>query len=296
MKALSLVVLIMFLGVIVGAVIFESSAVMKNFDRNRSDFREREKTRELLDAMVHSFGNLVDTDADYDENSILESIRSLYAAYNLTIRDISSGCNLNFLPDDVLSDPAMAGFLFTGGNADEFIRFRRYCGFVTEISEWQSFLKEEALNAVVCNGWFSALHVDSETGRMLAASYGKTGEELYPLMNDFPLINVNTMDTSLIAPLISRRSWRINGAAAKATALKNRLESGPVTEGELTSLLGLAENHEIYKYLGVRTAFWKLSFKNGRYKMDAIVAAIPEKGVKTILHYSLIEGRLSREA
>ena len=295
MKALSLVILIIFLGVVAGAAIFESTAVMKNFDRSRSDFSEREKMKELLDAIVHSFENLLSADADYEENSLLESIRSMYAAYNLTVKDISSGCNLNFLPDDVLTDPAISGFLFTGGNADDFLRFRRYRGFVTEISEWQRFLKEEALTAVVCNGWFSTLHGDSDTGRMLAASYGRSGEELYPLINDFPLVNVNIMDPSLIIPMISLRSWNINGAAAKAAALKNRLQSGPITEGDLRSLLGLAENHEIYKYLGVRTTFWKLSFKNGRYRMDAVIAAIPEQSTRTILHYSLIEGRLSRE-
>lgn len=296
MKVLSLVILIMFFGAIAGGTILESSALMKNFNRSCSDFVEREKMKELLDSIVSSFETLVDVGIDYQENPVLESICIKYAAYNLTIEDISSGCNLNFLPDADLSDPAMAGFLFAGGNAEEFLRFRRYRGFITEISEIQNFVKEESLNAVVCNGWFSALHVDSETGRMLIASYGQSGEELYPLVNDFPLINVNTADASLFVPLISRRSWRIGDAAAKATALKNRLQSGPVTEGELRSLLGLAENHEIYKYLGVRTSFWKLSFKNGFYRMNAVIAAIPERRSKTILYYSLIEGRLSRES
>ena len=294
MKALSLVILLIFLGVIAGGTILESSAVMKNFDRSRSDFREREKMKELLDMIVRDFDYLINTDADYEHHPVLESIRSEYTAYSLTIKDISSGCNLNFLPDSDLSDSVMASFLFAEGNADEFIRFRRYNGFVTDIFEWQRFLKEEALSAVVCYGWFSSLHNDAEIERMLSASYGRSGEELYPLMNDMPLINVNTMDTSIIAPLLSRRSWNINGAATKAAALKSRLEHGPITQRELQTLLELAENHDVFRYLGVRTAFWSIFFHNGRYVMNAIIAAIPERGGKEILRYSIIEGRLSR--
>ena len=294
MKALSLVMLLIFFGVIAGGTILENAAVMKFFDRSRFDFREREIMRDMLDELVRTFNELVFLDADDEQNPVLENIRNRYAVYNLSIKDVSSGFNLNFLPDADLSDPGIAEFLFANGNAEGFLRFRRYQGFVTEKVAWSSFLKEESMGSVVCYGWFSTLHKEAETCRMLAAVFGKTGEDLYPIMNDLPLINVNTMDTALIAPLISRRSWRINNAVAKATAIKNRLEQGSLTEGELRSLLDLAENHEVFRYLGVKTAFWSLSFKKGRYRMDAVLAAIPERGTRTIMHYTLIEGRLSR--
>ena len=294
MKALSLVMLLMFFGILAGGTILESMTVAKLFDRSRSDFRERETMKDLLEVIVRGFDEMADMDADYEQSPALERIRSEYAAYNLTIKDISSGCNLNFLPDAVLSEPALANFLFAGGSGERFLGFRRNQGFVTEVSAWKSFLKEEALKAVVCYGWFSPVHADSETGRMLAASYGRSGEELYPVMNDLPLINVNAVDADLLSPLLSNRSWRISNAAAKAAMLKNRLEHGPVTEGELRSLLGAAENHEIYRFLGVKTAFWRISFKKDRYQMDAVIAAVPERGSRIIDKYVLIEGRLSR--
>ena len=295
MKALSLVILLISLGVVAGGAMLESTAVTKLFDRSRSDFRERETMKELLDELVSSFNELVDIDVDDYRNPALENISSRYAAYNLTIRDISSGCNLNFLPDADLSESGLESFLFAGGSAEAFLRFRRDRGFVTDVSELKHFFKEEALGAVVCYGWFSTLHSEAETNRMLAASYGRTGDALYPIMNDLPLINVNTMDTALLATLLSRSSWRIANAAAKAAALKNRLEHGSVTEGELRSVLGVAENHEVFRYLGVRTAFWLLSYKKGFYKMEAIIAAIPERGSRNIERYVLIEGKLSRE-
>jgi hypothetical protein len=286
--------LLMFLGVLAGGPILENATITKFFDRSRSDFRERETMKELLDVLVHRFDVLIALDADDEQNPALENIRSGYGAYNLTIRDISSGCNLNFLPDSILSESSLSDFLFVGGNAEGFLNFRRYRGFITEISAWKPFLKEEAMGSVVCYGWLLTVHADSETGRMLAASFGRSGDQLFPLANDLPLVNVNTVDTALLAPLLSCRSWQIPGVSAKAAALKSRLEQGPVNEGELRTLLGLGESHEIFRYLGVRTTFWGLSFKNGHYRMDAVIAAVPERGSKTIDHYILIEGKLSR--
>jgi hypothetical protein len=284
----------MFMVVLAGGTVLESTAVMKYLDRSRSDFRERESMKRLLDEMVGRFEDLIVMDVDDEQNQVLENIRHEYSSYGLTIKDISSGCNLNFFPDTVLSDTSLADFLFAS-NADGFLQFRRNHGFVRDSSVWKTFLKEEALNSVVCYGWFSPAHADSETGRMLAASLGRQGEGLYPVMNDMPLININTIDTALLGPLLSSRFLGIDNAAVKATALKNRLEYGPVTERELQSMLGLRETHEVYQYLGVRTTFWALSFKNEQYRMDAVIAAVPERGSRIIERYILIEGIVSRE-
>lgn len=295
MKAISLVILLMTFGVIAGGTMLESSALVKHFDTSRRDFREREETRDILDAIVGRFAYLAALDADDEGEPVLEAIRRDYTAYNLMIEDISSGCNLNFLPDADLADTAMASFLFAGESADAFLSFRRRNGFVTGKAEWKPFLKDEAWEAVVCKGWFSVLHGDSETGRMLAASYGRSGEALYPLMNMLPLINVNTADPAIFAPLLSRRSWRISGAAAKAAALKERVTEGAIDSGDLRSILSLPESHDLYRYLGVRTAFWGLSFRNGPYRLDAVIAAIPERESDLIERYTIIEGRLHRE-
>ena len=295
MKAVSLVLVLIFFGIIASAAILETAAVMKLFDGNREDFRERETIKAVLDEIVHSFNDLVALDADYEQNPVLESIRYRYAEYDLIISDISSGFNLNFLPDIELNERGIAAFLFATGNAESFLGFRRSRGFVTDIAQWSAFLKEEALEAVVCYGWFSSHHKNTNTGRMVAISYGSTVEELFPLINDLPLINVNSVNTVILAPLLLRPSWRISNAAARVTALTNRLEQGPVTEAELQSLLRLQDNHDIFRYLGVRTTFWGLSFKKDRYRMDAVIAAVPEKGSKNIDYYTLIEGKLSRE-
>ena len=294
MKVLSLVTMLVFINVIAGGTILETLTVMKYFERNHSDYQEREAMKEVLDSIVKKFDDLVTLDIDDELSPVLDSIRNKYTCYNLVIKDISSGCNLNFLPGSVLSEPSLANFLFADGNAERFLRFRANRGFDTDIIAWEPFLKEEALAAVVCYGWFSTLHKDNETGQKLAAAYGCSEDGSFPIMNDMPLININTMDPALIAPLLSLRSWRIPGAAAKATALKNRLEQGPVSEKELMAFLALRENHEIFRYLGVRTSFWALSFKNNHYQMDAIIAAVPEHGGKSVTRYVLIEGRLSR--
>jgi hypothetical protein len=284
----------MFMVVLAGGTMLKSTAVMKYYNRNCSDFRERETMKTLLDVLVRRFDDLKYLDADSNRNPVMETICSGYEKYALSVKDVSSGCNLNFLPNADLADPAIAEFLFTAGNAEEFLRFRRANGFVTDVTLWKQFLKEESLGAAVCYGWFSFMHFDSETGRMLAAYMGSSEDGLYPMVNDLPLINVNTMDPKLLAPLLSRRSWQIANAAAKAASLKERLEKGTITEAELKSILALPENHAAYRFLGVKTTFWALSFRKGKYRMDAVIAGVPGQDSRTIEHYILIEGKLSR--
>jgi hypothetical protein len=298
MKSFSAAVMVIFLGMLAGGAMLPAAAVMKYVDRDKADFREREGMGDLLDGMVRRFEELAAEESDGRDHPVLEEIRSDYAAYGLSIKDISSGLNLNFLPDADLSDPAMAAFLFSGGNAGAFLSRRKITGFEQSMEGWKTFLTEEGFSAAVCYGWFSTAHIGQET--FVRLSSGREEGELFPLVNDLALINVNTADPSLFAPLLSRASWRIPQAARKAEALVKRLEGGRVSAGELRSLLGLSGEHELFRYLGVKTAFWALRFEKGKYVMDAVVAAVPGavrgEGSRGIVErYRLIEGRLHRD-
>jgi hypothetical protein len=288
-------VVVLFLGVLTTGAVLYTAAVMKFFDRSRNTFREKEAALELLDLIVLRFEDLVREEADDAGHPVLERLRSDYAGQSLSIVDVSSGCNLNFLPEADLSDPALAAFLFASGSAEPFFAFRKIRGFVTDAEEWTPFLKEEALRSVVSSGWFSAFHVDSETFAMLAASFGRgDAAGLYPLVNKMPLINVNTVDPALLKPLLSRSAWRVPNAGVKAAALTSRLERGPLTGLELRSILGLPESHRVFRYLGVKSAFWRIRFTSRRYRVAALIAAVPGKGREAVERYQLVESRLER--
>jgi hypothetical protein len=295
-KALGASVLIVVLALLSAGPLLESAAVMRLFDRDRNDFRVRERMRETLDEIVRRFDALTEIGADDGEHPLLEGLKAEYAAYGLEIRDISSGLNLNFLPEADLSESALAAFLFVSGSAGSFCAFRRSRGFVSDADEWKPYLTDEAQRAVTVYGWLPEMHGDSEAGAVLAAVFGSGGEGLYPLVNGMAPVNVNTVYPGVLKPLLARASWRIPGAAAKAEQLESRRSGGALTEGDLRAVLGVPAGHEVYRYLGVRTAFWGIRFTGGRYRMDAVIAAIPERGsgAAGVKEYRLIEGRLNR--
>jgi hypothetical protein len=291
--------MVVVLGLLFAGPLLESAAVMRLFDRDRSDFRARESMRETLDEIVRRFDALTESSADGEDHPLLEGLRAEYAEYGLEIRDISSGLNLNFLPEADLAESALAAFLFVSGNGGSFCTFRRSRGFVSDADEWKPYLTDEAQRAVVVYGWLPEIHGDSEAGAMLAATFGSREEGLYPLVNGMAPVNVNTVYPGVLKPLLARASWRIPGAAAKAEQLESRRAGWTLTEGDLRAVLGVPTGHEVYRYLGVRTAFWGVRFTGGRYRMDAVIAAIPERGSgggagTGVKEYRLIEGRLNR--
>jgi hypothetical protein len=293
-KALGALVMVLCLGLLTAGPVLFGGAAAIFFERSRREYREREELEDMLEEIERRFEGLVGAEADDDQHPVLERLRSEYAEYRFSVNDISSGFNLNFLPETDLTDESLEDFLFSGG-ASRFLAFREAEGFMETVDAWEPFLNDAARASVVCYGWMHRGHAGSGPHAMVAAALGGTEEELYPVVNDMALINVNTADPAVFRPLLSRGIWKIKDAEKKADALMNRLSEGPVTEGELKGILSLPAEHGIYRYLGVRTAFWDVQFGQGRYRMKGVIAAIPEQESGEVERYQVIEGRLERD-
>jgi hypothetical protein len=294
MNAFAASVVLLAVGIWAAGPLVETAAVVRLFDRDRNEFRVKEAMRETLADIVARFQVLTDSEAEDEEHPLLEGLRREYAGYDLRIRDISSGINLNFLPEADLCEAGLSGFLFRAGDTGAFLAFRRERGFVRDPAAWGPFLTEAGRQAVVVYGWLPEMHHGSEAGEMLAAAFGPAGGEgLYPLENGLAPINVNTAYPGVVGALLSRRAWRI--PAERVERVIDRAAGGVMSGGELRALVGLPEGHEVYRYLGVRTAFWGVSFTRGIYRMEAVLGAIPERGGGTIVEYRLMEGRIGRE-
>jgi hypothetical protein len=275
-----------------GLVLFAASGMI-HLQRAKNDFAEKMNAQKILEDLVGDMQELKNYPSDNRQNAVLEHIRFSYNDYSLEIADVSSGYHVDFLSDEDVSDKLIAEYLFPGGDAAPFIRWRDINGLSLSTEKWREFIKEEAFDSCVAYGWVPVTQIDSFAYRSITASWaGADAEKLFPLVNDLPAMNVNMVHPDALKPLIMRNSFHIEKAAEKFESLKNKLIAGPILDSDISSILQIPLSHKLFAYLGTKTAFWKITFIfPGLGLVEGIIAAIPEKDGKRqeIAEYRLID-------
>jgi hypothetical protein len=265
------------------------------FQRNSHEQEEKTEVDKLVESMVADIQGLKEYDNDERNNALLYRLQEKYQDYGLVIDDVSSGYHLDFLSDADLMDEKLQQYLFLNGSSSDFIAWRSVNGLSVDKLKWRSFIKEEAWLSCVSYGWINSSHIESFAYRVVRASFEKSDyEQLFPLVNDFPLININMAPSELLRPLITRSSFKIEHSEAKSEAIINRLGQGPLLRSDISSILEIPYNHALFSYLGTKTAFWKINFSyRPEMFVEIIVAAIPDRdrGAQEIKEYILVDRR-----
>jgi hypothetical protein len=296
---LGAVLILFFLSAILGGLALFSSAAMKYFTTNRAIQEDRDSAYELVLDIVDAAQILKNESSDYADSSAIRRIESAYGEYDLLFTDISSGYHLDFLSENDLYDENLASFLFPEKNPSRYIAARDEKGLSTDLERLKPLINPEAWESCAAYGWLNRRHTDSFAFRAISSSFGTTNnDELFPLVNDFPLINVNMVNPDILAPLIRRPGFKIEKPEEKARALKEKILSGPLGIDDISSTLNINSSNDIFCYLGTKTAFWKITllFRPG-ITVEAVVAAIPERyGEKQgIDRYALVDWSMTYE-
>jgi hypothetical protein len=277
---------------------FSSGAVYTS--RNRADIEGRGGVRKLGEQLLEELQPLSAYLYDDRNNAVLEGMRERYAGNHLEITDASSGYNLNFLDDGTLKMKALSRWLFPDGNAASFLAWRKANGMTTDSAKWNPFLNAEARSSVVSFGYLNLSLGEKEAYKAVASAFRASGEkaneQLFPLVNTLPLINVNMVDSAMLAPLITGGAYDIPGAKRRFAKLQSRLSSGPLLASDITSILGIPRDSVLMAWLGVKTSFWRLSFHLGNYRETLYAAAIPSPpGSATVIsEYVPVDFRIWR--
>jgi hypothetical protein len=290
------VLLLFFVAVLLSGGVAVSIARGGYLRRNSAVFTEKTIAEDLLATIVTRLQPLREYPADDENNPLITDLCREYVVFDLHITDISSGYHLDFMPDHDLADPALAALLFRSGNATAFIAARQLRGLSTSIVPWRDYLNDAAVPYCVAYGWLPLTHLDSFAFREISRSFGLSDPDmLYPLINDFPLMNINIVDPVSLLPLVTRVSFAIPDAEIKGTVLQNRLAAGPLLPSDISTILGIPVDHPIFTYLGTKTTFWQIAFHRDAYYVTGIVAAIPEKhgNWQAVASYELIDRSIS---
>jgi hypothetical protein len=297
-EAGSLFIIIFMAALLSGAVLFASTAA-KYYNRYISYQSERDKAVNLLYEITDFIQPLKHEEYDHNNSYLIQDLKSKYRAYNLEITDVSSGFHLDFLSDKDLEDSRICSFLFVNNTSSQYINFRNTRGLSTDLESLKPYIKPESWDSCVAYGWINIRQSDSFAFRCASKEFSSENLiNLFPLVNDFPLMNINMIRPEMVNPLIERPDFKIEKPREKIEKLKNRLLSGPLSISDISSILEIPVTNALFDYFGTKTTFWKITFRQrSRMTVSGILAAIPDKygERQEIEKYVLIDKRIQYE-
>ena len=291
----SAVLLLFFIVAIISGGVLFASAAMTYSQADTHDFDNKLAADLLLDGIIAKMQPLRLYPYDDDNSEIITFLCREYKDYGLQFTDVSSGYHLDFLSNADMADGNLTKYLFLDNTGSGFAAWRNAHGLSVSKTAWKEFVKEEAWESCVSYGWLHRGDTESFAFRSIVRSFAITApDKLFPLVNDFPRMNVNMVNPDMLRPLIMRSSFKIEKPGEKADALINKLRGGPVLHADISSTLRIPVSHPLMGYFGTKTAFWKIHFAmRPSLEVEAIVAAIPKKdgAVQEIETYRLIDRR-----
>jgi len=291
----SAVLLLFFIVAIISGGVLFASAAMTYSQTDTHDFDNNLAADVLLDGIIAKIQPLRLYPYDDVNNELITSLSREYRDYGLQFADVSSGYHLDFLSDADMADGNLTKYLFLDNTGSGFVTWRNAHGLSTSKSGWREFVKEEAWESCVSYGWLYNNDTESFAFRSIVRSFATAApDKLFPLVNDFPRMNVNMVNPDILRPLIIRSAFKVEKPGEKADTLINKLRAGPILHADISSILKIPVNHPLMGYFGTKTAFWKIRFTMpSSQEVEAIVAAIPKKdgAVQEIELYQLIDRR-----
>lgn len=244
----SLCVITLSFAMIVNANEKKISAYKKTLDA-------RKKANSILFSIEEKLQGLKEYPSDIDECQIL-SLISVECDYEITVKDVSTGINENFVSSEILEDESV----------------RRYMT-----------LNEEA--ALTEYGWINPRVADKTVLDEILLDF--ENKNAFPLINNMPPLNIHFMTDEFIMAVLEY--FKIKNREQKLEQIREKL-NGETSSKELAEILEISENHAVFDLIGFKTLFWKISFETDKCGCSAVFAAVPQKdNQKKIDRYILVE-------
>lgn len=230
----------------------------------------------------------------------------------ITLEDISSRFNLNFIRTKMLEESSLSSMMINNNTPEDIKLYRGEQGFFTDLNEsYSDFFKEEDINKYFTSYSYANLNVSYEDSlkKLYEIRVGEAGaniflttiqnhiasfeqaddsklnqilgshkKDLYPLINVQPLLNVNYLDPLLLKAVLHYPygNEKINNANEFEEILLVEREVMEVDQNRLVSLIEVEDQQErVLQYLGTKTWFWKIAVSQKNMALEAIICRLP---------------------
>ena len=231
----------------------------KKINSYKRQILAQKKAEKLLQSISKEIQLLKEEENDSLDSNSIQNILLKYKQNNISLTDVSTGINKEFLNNEILENNDVMQYLFTND---------------AQISDY---------------GWINPRYAEHSKIEQIEKDFGDTSP--YPIFNEFPAYNLFEMKTDFLATIISLN--KINEAEDKAEKIKN-LYPEDLNIEKLSEVLGVQRNHAIFDFLGTKTVFWNVSFETDECKANAIFAILPQKDEqRKIEEYILVEHHIT---
>ena len=264
--------------------------------------------------------------SDSPLDPVWDFVASAPDGVRLTLSDVSSALNPNWIQKSVFSKTALRSTLKTEGDADVLQQRRENTGFSESLGEaYGDLFVEGALGRYFTAYGYAninvtdefalqrlyALRTDDSAGAEVFHSQvqrllmeqrilkpaelrtflGSVYDAMYPVVNVEPCMNVHFVDPDVLIALLSYPELKVPHPAEAARQILDARGRTELSEDDLTRIMGAPPASRIYQYFGVVTWFWRISASAGSSRLDLVVARLPgATGDPT--RYATVEERL----
>ncbi len=290
------VVLLIFVSSVLACALLYYDALRRYGHRSLERGEIDRAARNIALTVLEDVSSFLEEPYDSNNSDAFARLIDRYAQYSLEFEDVSSGLNVAFLPEGEFAERLPAA-VFVPGKAEEFVKAIQRGELPRSIDDLREFVREEALEWCVVYGWIHRITPVSPGLRYIARLYGTENRgKLFPLINEIPLVNVNFAPREAIRYYLTDPKYAIERSEEKAKSLCDLAEVGVVDTETLRSVLETERTNALYSVLGVKTAFWRATYRVRGKSYRCVLCALPSReNASEIERYEMISWGMTDE-
>lgn len=234
----------------------------KKINKYENLYEKRNELIEIMYKIESDFQNIVDISNDNLQMNEFVKILEKYEAYNIQIRDVSTGINPSVLSKDFLENESI-----------------------------NNYIKNK--NQLCDYGWINNKYASNSVLEKLKVEF--ESNFLFPLVNNLPMYNIFFMDYDFLYTMLSYVGIPNSEKKAREIIAILEYDINSLNKENLCKILQIKKDHKIFEIIGFKSNFWEVKIQNEFFNSTIIFAGVPKNiESKIIEKYITIKTQFER--
>lgn len=215
----------------------------KKINKYENLYEKRNELIEIMYKIESDFQNIVDISNDNLQMNEFIKIFEKYEAYNIQIRDVSTGINPSVLSKDFLENESI-----------------------------NNYIKNK--NQLCDYGWINNKYASNSVLEKLKVEF--ESNFLFPLVNNLPMYNIFFMDYDFLYTMLSYVGIPNSEKKAREIIAILDYDINSLNKENLCKILQIKNDHKIFEIIGFKSNFWEVKIQNEIFNSTIIFAGVPK--------------------
>jgi len=234
----------------------------KKINKYENLYEKRNELIEIMYKIESDFQNIVNISNDNLQMNEFIKILEKYEAYNIQIRDVSTGINPSVLSKDFLENESI-----------------------------NNYIKNK--NQLCDYGWINNKYASNSVLEKLKVEF--ESNFLFPLVNNLPMYNIFFMDYDFLYTMLSYVGIPNSEKKAREIIAILEYDINSLNKENLCKILQIKKDHKIFEIIGFKSNFWEVKIQNEIFNSTIIFAGVPKNiESKIIEKYITIKTKFER--